>query len=120
LLVSSASSALFPGRNGQAKRIDTLSHQIKDLIRKELGIEWTPHNFRHSSVRILMRAHPGDYETPRRILGHSSAEMLRRAYDAEETRPALDLYDALIESILDPDTSNSDGPKSKGKKKRKV
>jgi integrase len=71
LLSSGPTSALFPGRRrGRTKRSDTLSHQINALIKNEVGIEWTPHAFRHLSVRINMRAHPGDYETPRRLLGH--------------------------------------------------
>jgi DNA invertase Pin-like site-specific DNA recombinase len=107
LLLKDLSSALFPGWRGQTKRSDTLSGQIKDLIRKELGIDWTPHVYRHFAARLYLRHHPGDYEGARRLLGHRSAETTYRFYEGEEMGPAVDRYDAVIDSIRDQDQFNA-------------
>jgi len=106
-LVTGPSSALFPGRRGRTKRSDTLSGQIKNLIGKELGIDWTPHVYRHFAARLYLRAHPGDYEGARRLLGHRSAETTYRFYEGEEMGPAVDRYDALLDSIRDQDEFNA-------------
>jgi integrase len=107
LLVKDPTSALFPGRRGRTKRSDSLSRQIKNLIRNELGVDWTPHVYRHLAARLYLRAYPGDYEGARRLLAHLSAETTYKFYEGEQMRPAVDRFDALIESIRDQDVFNA-------------
>ena len=107
LLVNGQSSALFPGRRGRNKRSDSLSRQIKDLIRKELGLDWTAHIYRHLAARLYLHAYPGDYEGARRLLAHLSAETTYRFYEGEEMRPALDRFDAVIASHREQDAFNA-------------
>jgi hypothetical protein len=107
LLLKDLSSALFPGRRGQTKRSDTLSRQIKDLIRKELGIDWTPHVYRHLAARLYLRAYPGDYEGTRRLLAHLSAETTYKFYEGEEMRPSVDRFDAIVEAQREQDAFNA-------------
>ena len=99
LLLSNDSRALFPGRGHDAKCSDTLSRQIKKLLRNELGIEWTAHAFRHLAVRIYLREHPGDYEGARRLLAHLNAETTYQTYEGMEMLPAVERLDRAIESI---------------------
>jgi integrase len=99
LLGPANSRALFPGRQREAKRGDTLSKQITKLLRDEVGIEWNPHAFRHLAVRINLRQHPGDYEGARRLLAHSSGETTYQTYEGMEMLPAVERLDRAIESI---------------------
>jgi integrase len=100
LLSSSNSRALFPGRRHRpAKRGDTISKQIKNLLRNEVGIEWSAHTFRHLAVRIYLREHPGDYEGARRLLAHLRGETTYQTYDSTEMLPAVERLDRIIESI---------------------
>ena len=102
LLSKTRSSALFPGREDRPKRSNTLSKQITKLLLADLGIVWHPHLFRHLAARINLEANLGDYEGTRRLLGHRSAETTYRIYEGMEMRPAVDRYDALIESTAGP------------------
>ena len=99
LLLSNNSRALFPGRGREAKRGDTLSGQIKKLLREELGIDWSAHTFRHLAVRIYIREHPGDYEGLRRLLAHLSSETTYQTYEGLDMLPAVERLDSIIESI---------------------
>ena len=100
LLSTNNSRALFPGRAGRpAKRGDTISRQIKNLLRDEVGIEWSAHTFRHLAVSIYLREHPGDYEGPRRLLAHLRGETTHQTYDSTEMLPAVERLDRIIDSI---------------------
>jgi len=106
-LVTGQSRALFPGRRGRAKRSNTVSRQIKELIGKELGIVWTPHLYRHHAARLYLRAYPGDYEGARRLLAHLSAETTYKFYEGEAMRPAVDRFDAIVEAHREQDAFNA-------------
>jgi integrase len=102
LLMCQPSSALFPSYKEGPKRSDTMSKQISRLLRKELGLDWNPHLFRHFAAKIKLQANPGDYEGTRRLLAHSSIETTARIYTGSEMRSAVEHYDRLIEEIRGP------------------
>ena len=119
LLVSNNSSALFPGRGHPAKRADTLSRQIKQLVREEIGIDWSAHTYRHLAVRIYKREHPGDYEGLRRLLAHLNGETTYRIYEGLDMLPAVERLDRAIEAmrgkgLFKPQPNGS--PRGRGKK----
>ena len=54
------------------------------------------HQFRHSAAAIYLRHHPGDYETVRRILGHSSITTTTKFYCALETMWANERFGDIV------------------------
>ena len=71
---------LFPGEAQGPKVAKTLSEQISERLWKELGLEITPHQFRHAAAYIMLKADPGNYELVRRVLGHRSSATTRNFY----------------------------------------
>jgi integrase len=98
MLETETSPFLFPGRGGCAKRSDTLSKQLSRLVWDRLGIRFSPHLMRHLAAKLHVDVRPGDYETPRRLLGHRSHDTTFRSYQGLETRSANRLHDELIRS----------------------
>jgi integrase len=96
MLESEPSPYLFPGDPGRAKRPDTLSRQITQMVRDRLGIAFSPHLMRHLAAKLHVDARPGDYETPRRLLGHRSHDTTFQFYEGMETKSANRLHDELI------------------------
>jgi integrase len=74
------STLLFPGRKGGHKHHVTLAQQLCRMVRTRTGIRLHPHLYRHIAAYIYLRAHPGDFETVRQLLGHTSIDTTRRFY----------------------------------------
>ena len=89
---------LFAGEAGQ-KSIKTLSDQISDRIWVELGLEITPHQFRHAAAYIMLKADPGNYELVRRVLGHRSITTTRNFYIGLETLEATHQFGKIIADL---------------------
>ncbi len=96
VLLSEPSDALFPGENGEAKNPNTLSVQVKNVIKRYLGIEFNMHLFRHAGGKIFLDAKPGQYEVVRRVLGHKSLATTTSIYTGAETRSAGQLFAQVI------------------------
>ena len=73
---------LFPNDGGQRRHATAFARAISNFLYAETGIKMTAHQFRHVAAKLYLKSHPGDVETVRRILGHTSighyAEVLRR------------------------------------------
>jgi integrase len=80
LVEARGSTLLFPGRKGGHKHHVTLSQQLCRTVRARTGIRLHPHLYRHIAAYIYLRAHPGDFETVRQLLGHTSIDTTRRFY----------------------------------------
>jgi integrase len=61
---------LFVNIDGTAKHSQSVALLIRKTLRKRVGIELTPHQFRHLSARTVLDAEPGAYETVKQLLGH--------------------------------------------------
>jgi integrase len=96
LLVTDGSSYLFPARQGGAKTSAQLAEQIKRAIKIETGLIMNVHLFRHVCAYLFLKAHPGEYETVRLLLGHSSLAVTVRAYCGLERDDAVRRYDNLL------------------------
>lgn len=99
---------LFPGQDG-AKTGNGLSGQIRDIIRKRLGLALTPHQFRHLAAKLMLDADPGSFEAVRRLLGHRSLKITTRAYAALDTARAASVYDQVLARCRQ-STENTDAP----------
>jgi site-specific recombinase XerD len=93
------SSSLFVSRNGKGKSPVTISKQLGQFIRRETGLIIHAHLLRHFTATHWLDAHPSDYETPRQLLGHRSADTTRRFYAYTEKSRAHKLYQGLLNTV---------------------
>ncbi len=78
-----------------------LSSRISERIRKETGLEVHPHLFRHLCAQLWLRAHPGHYESLRRLLGHSQLSSTLDVYAGLEAGTATRAYAELIAQVVE-------------------
>ena len=90
---------LFAGEAQGPKTIKTLSEQISGRLWKELGLEVTPHQFRHAAAYIILKADPGNYELVRRVLGHRSIATTLNFYIGLETLEATRQFDEIVTGL---------------------
>jgi integrase len=102
LLVTDGSSYLFPARKGGAKTPAQMADQIKRAIKIDSGLTVNAHLFRHLCAYLYLKAHPGEYETVRLLLGHTSHAVTVRAYCGLERSDAVRRYDSLIDTYRSP------------------
>jgi len=90
---------LFAGAGREHKGTKTLSEQISQRLWKELGLEITPHQFRHAAAYIMLKADPGNYELVRRVLGHRSIATTLNFYIGLETLEATRLFGEMVTDL---------------------
>ena len=90
---------LFPGASHEHKLSNVLSDQISKLLWKELGLEATPHQFRHAAAYIMLKADPGNYELVRRVLGHRSITTTLNFYIGLETIEATRIFGEMVTEL---------------------
>lgn len=88
---------LFPKRDG-SKSIDAnqLATNVKNAIKREIGIDFNMHLFRHLSAKLWLDANPGQYEVVRRLLGHSELSTTMNVYAGFEAGTATRLFSEVI------------------------
>jgi integrase len=90
---------LFPRRDGSGPmHEDSLSKRIRERIRRETGLAFNPHLFRHLSAKLLLDTHPGGYETVRHLLGHSRLSSTLNVYMGLEADTATRLFADVIDA----------------------
>lgn len=87
---------LFPGVSGQPMVETCFSQRITGTILDKTGIEMNVHLFRHLGAFLFLKAHKGEYETVRRLLGHRSIKTTIHFYVGLETAAAVQRYDDII------------------------
>ena len=87
---------LFPGQGNRSKHASFLSKQIADLLRQEIGVHVTAHQFRHLVGFIYLCENPGNYEVVRRFLGHKNIATTVKFYAEMEMRVAAKTLDEAI------------------------
>jgi integrase len=90
---------LFPGAGREHKATKTLSEQISQRLWRELGLDVTPHQFRHAAAYIMLKADPGNYELVRRVLGHRSITTTLNFYTGLETLEATRLFGEMVTDL---------------------
>lgn len=91
---------LFFNIDGTAKHAQAVAQLIRKTLRKRLGIELTPHQFRHLSARTVLDAEPGAFETVRQLLGHQSLNTTVTAYTGINSARAARHHHQIIENTL--------------------
>lgn len=94
---------LFPGSNaGQPKTDGGIREQLSRAVRKHAGLVVNPHFYRHTAAFFYLEAHPEDYETVRRLLGHTSINTTITFYAGFERHSAVRRYNEhLLERRLE-------------------
>jgi integrase len=90
---------LFVGAGQQHKVTNCLSEQISERLWKELGLQVTPHQFRHAAAYIMLKADPGNYELVRRVLGHRNITTTHNFYIGLETLEATRLFGEMVTDL---------------------
>ncbi|ONH81784.1 hypothetical protein HVPorG_04725 (plasmid) [Roseomonas mucosa] len=89
---------LFPGYGRPGERIghQGLRDAIKGAIATHVGVNMTPHQFRHLAATLFLEAFPDHYEELRQLLGHSSFEITRRYSGNVQGRAARRYQDLVM------------------------
>ncbi|MHB2170098.1 hypothetical protein [Alsobacter sp. R-9] len=96
VLADADTKALFPGREGQAKRGGTLGTQIAELVHRYTGLTINPHLFRHIAAKLYLDVRPGQYEVMRRVLGHKKMSTTTGFYSGTESTTAAMHFDDVV------------------------
>jgi integrase len=88
-----------------------LSTQFSERLWKELGLEITPHQFRHAAAYIMLKADPGNYELVRRVLGHRSSATTRNFYIGLESLEATRVFGEMVTGLINDDSLSAASPK---------
>ena len=87
---------LFVNIQGQQVHDSALRDGITKALKRELGIDMTPHQFRHLAAAIALDAHPGGLGLVRDLLGHKSIKTTTNFYAGMRTREAAKEFDRLL------------------------
>lgn len=98
-LAKGNSPRLFLTQHGTPIGSSALSKQLARFVRRETGIVIHPHLMRHLAAHLYLIAHPGDYESVRKMLGHKNIETTIRFYASLSAEQAVGVYDDLVESL---------------------
>ena len=90
-------TAVFPRRDGQFRDPKHVGEDMSKLIWSRTGLEMHPHLFRHLAAKLHLEAHPGDYETVRRLLGHKKMDTTVGFYAPLSTKAAFASYAKVLD-----------------------
>lgn len=96
LLITEASSFVFPGAASRSKSCERLALQISDSIKERCGLLVNPHLFRHLAAKLYLEANPGAYGVIRLLHGHKSVETITEFYCGTESTAAVEHFDAHV------------------------
>ena len=99
-LAGADSPWLFPGKKGGRRQTGGFGSQLSRLIYRETGIRMTPHQFRHLAAKLYLDAHPGDFETVRRLLGHKNVATTIRFYQELDKLMASRRYNEIVTRLV--------------------
>ncbi len=92
------SALLFARRNGTHWSTTQACTDVKDVVRRSLGVEVTPHLMRALGGRIILDAHPGAIGTVQQLLGHKRLDTTVRFYARLDSQKARSDYQQLLDA----------------------
>ena len=109
LLKGAEEGWLFPGEVHGHKHEVTLRDQLCRIVEKHTGLIVNPHLYRHIAAFFYLQAHPGDYETVRKLLAHRSVETTMMFYAEFDGLAARRLYsEHILERKINPELKFGD------------
>ena len=91
---------LFVKVDGSPKNQEAVSWLIRTYLRKQVGLQLSPHQFRHLGAKVVLDAEPGDFETVRQLLAHKSLQTTVSSYTGISSRRAARHHQHLMEQAL--------------------
>jgi integrase len=91
---------LFIRADGVPKNQWAVAWSIRKYLRRRTGIALSPHQFRHLSAKVILDREPGNFETPRQLLGHKNGRTTADMYAGISTRRAARHHQQLVEEAL--------------------
>jgi integrase len=91
---------LFVNADGTPKNQATVAGLVINYLRRRAGIVLTPHQFRHLSAKVVLDRNPGEFETVKQLLGHTSIKTTVGAYAGVDSRRAARRHQYLVEQAL--------------------
>jgi integrase len=88
---------LFPVRSTH-KGSHGLSQQIRGVLADWVGIDMTPHQFRHFAGRVMQQHSPGAFAAIAQLLGHKDVRTTIAYYAELDTLSAGRQFDAFLEA----------------------
>jgi integrase len=80
--------AVFVTWAGAPRGQEAITIAIRRTVLRNLGINLSPHQFRHITAKIVLDANPGAYELVRQLLGHKNFKTTTNFYAGIDTRRA--------------------------------
>lgn len=90
---------LFPSPDGGPRSYSSMRDAVSRTFRKHLGIEISPHLFRHIIAKIVIERDPGLMNDVSRMLGHKSINTTYGAYLGTETPAASRRINRLLQDV---------------------
>jgi integrase len=89
---------LFPGARSAEKAMtpQNMREAIKQVMRDYVGVEVTPHQFRHVAAQMALTENPGHYDEVRLMLGHANTQTTINSYAGIEGETAHRRFDELL------------------------
>ena len=72
------------------------TRSVTSITRRFVGVPINPHLFRHLTATMFLERRPGDYETVRRTLTHTSLDQAHQSYIGVDDRAAVRRFDEVI------------------------
>jgi integrase len=88
--------AVFVSWLGKPRKQSAITVAIEKSVRRNLGVELTPHQFRHLAAKIILDENPGAFEMVRELLGHKNIRTTVNSYAGVDTRRAGRAHADLI------------------------
>ena len=89
---------LFPGQNRMDAKTDVaLRDKLAQVLGDHVGVNMTPHQFRHLSAWIWLKDHPGEFAQVQHFLHHKNIETTIRTYAGFDRAAAVIRHGELLE-----------------------
>ncbi len=88
---------LFPSGSGHHSQT-ALSQQIRGVLGDWVGIDMTPHQFRHFAGRVMQQHSPGAFASISQLLGHKDVRTTIAYYAELDTLSAGRQFDVFLEA----------------------
>ena len=100
-IVGRRPDTLFITTAGKPRMQETITNLIEKAVLKNLGLKFTPHQFRHFAAKIILDANPGAFEAVRQLLGHKNMKTTTNFYAGIDTLRAGRAHSDLLMSLRD-------------------
>lgn len=96
LLKKNSTNLLFLRTDGTPKGLCMVADLVKRTVHRHLDLDVNVHLFRHIGTVIYLDAHPGDFGTPKIMLGHKSQLTTEKFYARLKSTKAIEHFTSVV------------------------